>query len=257
MATRTFTHLYDRYEDAAQTVQALKDAGIPEDDISLVSNRAGETPATIGQTGQPSATTGYETAAPTTTGYEAGTTGTTGTAGYGTSATATTAGLTTGAPATGAESTGAESTGAGAGASAGTLIGGGLGLLTGLGLLAIPGVGPVVAAGWLVATITGAGIGAAGGGLLGSLVGAGVPEDQAHAYTEGVRRGGTLVTVRADESRASTIERVLEGRSASAVDLSARRADYQAEGWTGYDPAAEPYTAEQVEAERSRRVRVS
>jgi len=60
----------------------------------------------------------------------------------------------------------AASTGAGTGATLGTVVGGATGLLTGLGLLAIPGVGPVVAAGWLVATVTGAGIGAAAGGLM-------------------------------------------------------------------------------------------
>ena len=79
-------------------------------------------------------------------------------------------GATSTAPATEAPA----STGAGTGATVGTAIGGGLGLLAGIGSLAIPGVGPVVAAGWLVATLAGAGIGAAGGGLVGSLTGAGV-----------------------------------------------------------------------------------
>ena len=64
-------------------------------------------------------------------------------------------------------------TGAGTGASIGTIIGGGAGLLAGIGALAIPGIGPIVAAGWLVAALTGAGAGAAAGGLLGSLTGAG------------------------------------------------------------------------------------
>ena len=91
-------------------------------------------------------------------------------------------------------------TGVGTGASVGTLLGGGAGVLAGIGALAIPGVGPIVAAGWLVATLTGAGAGAAAGGLLGSLTGAGVHHDDAHVYAEGVRRGGSLVTVRADET---------------------------------------------------------
>ena len=156
-----------------------------------------------------------------------------------------------------AEGASAASTGTGTGASVGTILGGGAGLLAGLGMLAIPGVGPVVAAGWLIATLTGAGVGAAGGGLLGSLVGAGVPEEHAHTYAEGVRRGGTLVTVRADESQASRIEAVLNGRVPAAVDVTARRADYQTEGWTRHDTTAPVYTAEQVTAERSRRVRVS
>jgi hypothetical protein len=61
----------------------------------------------------------------------------------------------------------------------------------------------------------------------------------------------------ADESRAGTIEAVLDGRATSAVDVTARRTDYQAEGWTGHEIGATPYTAEQVAAERSRRVRIS
>jgi len=87
------------------------------------------------------------------------------------------------------DTTESAATGAGTGATVGTVLGGAAGLLTGLGLLAIPGVGPVVAAGWLVATLTGAGIGAAAGGLAGGLTGAGLSETDAHTYSEGVRRG--------------------------------------------------------------------
>ncbi len=122
--------------------------------------------------------------------------------------------------------------GAEAGASVGTLVGGGVGLLAGLGALAIPGVGPIVAAGWLVAMITGAGAGAAAGGLIGSLTGAGVDEKDAHVYAEGVRRGGTLVSVRADEARSMQAMEIL-GRHAS-VDIATREADYRAGGWDGY-----------------------
>ena len=100
-------------------------------------------------------------------------------------------------------------TGAGTGATLGTVLGGGAGLLAGLGSLAIPGVGPIVAAGWLVATLTGAGLGAAAGGLAGSLIGAGVSEADAQSYSEGVSRGGTLVTVRADEGMASRIQQIM------------------------------------------------
>ena len=120
-------------------------------------------------------------------------------------------------------------TGAGTGASLGTIAGGAVGLLTGLGLMAIPGVGPVVAAGWLVTTLTGAGIGAAAGGLIGGLTGAGVGEADAHTYSEGVRRGGTLVTVRADETRAATAMDILEKHGSVNVDERAR--SWQSEGW--------------------------
>ena len=155
-------------------------------------------------------------------------------------------GVTSGDPAQGA------STGGGTGASVGTVLGGGAGLLAGLGMLAIPGIGPIVAAGWLVATLTGAGIGAAAGGLFGSLTGAGVSEADAHTYSEGVRRGGNLVTVRADETMVGTVNAVLDGRT--PVDPVARRAEYEQEGWKSFDPAAPAYTTEQVVTERKRRV---
>jgi hypothetical protein len=130
--------------------------------------------------------------------------------------------------------TGSE-TGAATGATLGTVLGGGAGLLAGLGALAIPGVGPVVAAGWLVATLAGAGVGAAAGGLLGGLAGAGFGEDEAATYSEGVRRGGHLVVVRADESRAMEAERILDRHG--PVDVESRRAEWREGGWP---PGAAP-----------------
>jgi hypothetical protein len=131
--------------------------------------------------------------------------------------------------------------GAGVGATVGTMLGGGAGLLAGIGALAIPGLGPIVAAGWLVAALTGAGAGAAAGGLLGGLVGSGVPENEANVHAETVRRGGTMVTVRADESRIAQARSIL-GRH-TPVDVSAREADYRAGGWTSYsDDAVIPST---------------
>jgi hypothetical protein len=83
---------------------------------------------------------------------------------------------------------------AGAGAGVGATVGGVGGLLTGLGLLAIPGVGPVVAGGWLIATavgaVGGAVVGGATGGIVGSLSGAGVPEHDANFYAEGCAAAG-------------------------------------------------------------------
>jgi uncharacterized protein (TIGR02271 family) len=121
--------------------------------------------------------------------------------------------------------------GAGTGATVGTLAGGGAGLLAGLGMLAIPGLGPVVAAGWLVSTLVGAGAGATLGGLAGSLVDAGVDESDAHAYAEGVRRGGALVTVRASESEVSRIVDILDDEG--TVDFNERENTWRSEGWTG------------------------
>src|SRR5687768_12987303 len=101
--------------------------------------------------------------------------------------------------------------GAGAGAVGGGVLGGVLGLLVGVGALAIPGIGPVLAAGPLAAALgtagasalVGAGIGAAAGGIIGALVGAGIPEEDAGFYAEGVRRGGTLVLVKASDDMAN------------------------------------------------------
>ena len=100
--------------------------------------------------------------------------------------------------------------GAGTGAGVGAIVGGGAGLLAGLGIMAIPGLGPVVAAGWLAATLVGAVAGAAGGGLIGGLVSSGVSEKDAHVYAEGVRRGGSLVTVRAADSQVGIARDILQ-----------------------------------------------
>lgn len=133
--------------------------------------------------------------------------------------------------------------GAGTGASIGTILGGGAGLLAGIGSLAIPGVGPVVAAGWLIATLTGAGVGAAvgggAGGLVGLLTGAGVPHEDAHVYAETVRRGGNLVTVRVDDTQVPVVEAVLDRHA--PVDTAARGSAYRADGWTNHDETAEPW----------------
>ena len=97
--------------------------------------------------------------------------------------------------------------GATGGAGLGAAVGGAGGLLAGLGIMAIPGLGPVVAAGWLAATavgaLGGAVIGGAAGGIVGALTEAGVPEADAHVYAEGVRRGGSLVTARVGDELAT------------------------------------------------------
>jgi hypothetical protein len=143
---------------------------------------------------------------------------------------------------------------AGKGAGIGAAVGGVGGLLAGLGLLAIPGLGPVVAAGWLAATavgaVGGAAIGGAAGGLIGALTHAGVPEEDAHVYAEGVRRGGSLVTAKVEEDLVPTARRILnDDRS---VDLTSRRAAYRNEGWNGFDAAAPEYSADEIEAEQER-----
>ena len=139
------------------------------------------------------------------------------------------------------------STGVGLGLAAG----GGAGLLAGLGLLAIPGLGPVVAAGWFAATAAGAAAGAAAGGIIGALMDSGTPEADAHVYSEAVRRGGTLLTVRTETASESDVERILARHE--PIDPVVRRREYEQDGWREFDPSAEPYTPSQAEIDRIRR----
>ena len=137
--------------------------------------------------------------------------------------------------------------GAGKGAGIGAGIGGTAGLLTGLGLLAIPGLGPVVAAGWLAATAVGAAAGAATGGIVGALTEAGVSSEEAHSYAEGVRRGGTLVSARVADTDRSRLDAIL---NELAVNLRDRSAAWQKAGWKSFDSTSKPYGAEDVRKER-------
>lgn len=143
---------------------------------------------------------------------------------------------------------------AGIGAGVGAAIGGAGGLLAGLGIMAIPGVGPVVAAGWLISTAAGAVAGAlaggATGGIVGALTGSGVPEDDANVYAEGVRRGGTLVTARVAEVDRERLQELLHGTI--AVDVAQRRGTYQSEGWTAFDETAPTYPGERIRESRTR-----
>jgi hypothetical protein len=86
------------------------------------------------------------------------------------------------------------------GVATGGVIGGTLGLLAGIGALAIPGVGPLIAAGPIMATIAGVGAGGAVGGIVGALVGMGIPEYEAKRYEGAVKGGGTLLSVHCDTS---------------------------------------------------------
>jgi len=119
--------------------------------------------------------------------------------------------------------------GAATGAIGGGVLGGVIGLLAGVGALAIPGVGPIIAGGALASTLAGAGIGAAAGGLLGALMGMGVPEEDARHFDEGFKAGGTLVTVNAEGREAEARECLLEsggdlGSTSRGVTSGARGA---------------------------------
>lgn len=135
--------------------------------------------------------------------------------------------------------------GAAAGAGTGAIIGGLGGLLLGLGALAIPGIGPIVAAGPIAAALAGAGIGAAAGGIVGALVGMGIPEEHANAYAEGIRRGGTLVVVQAQDDHADHASSILN--RFNPVDIDQRSQSWRQNNWSRFDETAEPMRREQME----------
>jgi hypothetical protein len=203
--TTTISRLYDDYASASRAVGELEGAGVPHNEISIVSNNADN----------------WYTTAKSTTGR-------------------------IGRDADGVDDR-AESAGAAAGATLGAAVGGTAGLLAGLGLLVIPGLGPVVAAGWLASTAVGAAAGGATGGILGALAQAGVSENDAHVYAEGIRRGGTIVTARVPDPDRERYEAILDR---SAVNIRDRGAAYRKSGWKQFDTDAPPYSADQVRRER-------
>ncbi len=148
-----------------------------------------------------------------------------------------------------------EASGTTTGATAGAVVGGGTGLLAALGVIAIPGIGPLVAAGVLATTLVGAAGGSVVGGLIGALTDYGVSEDDAHVYSEAVRRGSSLVTVRTDDDRLATADAILNAHT--PVDVGQRRQAYMKSGWSKYDPASKGYTAEEIRKERERYLRGS
>lgn len=190
---RTIMAIYDELEDAYQTIETLRDAGIDRSNISLVTSDPDKEYAPYFQE----------------------------------------AGVARDEPVEGVLAGGA--------------IGGITGLLLGLGALAIPGIGPVVAAGPLVSGLVGAGIGATGGGLIGALAKAGIPEDEAGYYLEGIRRGGTLVAVTVMNYQADDVTQIL--KNSNPIDLNKRGEFWRNKGWTGFNPAE--YAADSLEDENT------
>jgi hypothetical protein len=200
---RTVVAIYDDFQAANNAVRELVDNGFARDNISIIANN---TSGTYGYPGTTKTTAESDSVA---------------------------------------DETGA---GAGVGAGIGAAVGGIGGLLVGLGALTIPGIGPVIAAGPLavaLSTLTGAGVGAVAGGvtggLLGALIGLGIPEQEAEFYAEGVRRGGVLVTVQAEEHNTDSILDVLNAYD--PVDIHDRAVEWRDEGWSGFDPNAVSYPA--------------
>jgi len=131
--------------------------------------------------------------------------------------------------------------GATAGGGAGAVIGGTLGLLAGIGALAIPGIGPFIAAGPIMATLAGLGVGGAVGGFVGALVGMGIPEYEAKRYEARIQKGGILLSVHCDTSeQVKRGKEILKntgaedisstGESSSDVSKSARDLNRRAAG---------------------------
>jgi hypothetical protein len=131
-------------------------------------------------------------------------------------------------------------------------IGSGVGVafLAGLGLLALPGMGAVMAAGWLATAAAGAGTGGVARGVIGTLLGAGVGKEHANLYAEGIRRGGSLVTVRASDHQIASIEEIMTRNH--AVDLRSRGRIYREAGWKSFDDSGDPYTESELAEERQR-----
>jgi len=118
--------------------------------------------------------------------------------------------------------------GAAAGVTAGGVIGGTIGILAGVGALAIPGLGPLIAAGPIVAGLAGAGVGGAIGGLVGALVGMGLPEYEAKRYEGYVKDGGTLLSVHCDVAeQISRAKQLLKGTGAVEIAASGESAGTQ------------------------------
>lgn len=136
---------------------------------------------------------------------------------------------------------------AGEGAGFGALIG----TLIGVGAALIPGIGPIIGAGPLAVALT-AGVGAAAGALTGGvtagLVDMGVDEDDANRYAEGVRRGGTLISLTTNDEWAERAETIMNRYQ--PVDLDVRSSLWRERGWTKFDHNAPPYNADQIEQER-------
>lgn len=132
--------------------------------------------------------------------------------------------------------------------------GGMLGMLAGFGALTLPAIGPILATGPMLGMLAGVAVDTPGsfggpGGLVAALEHVGAPRADAEVYAEGVRRGGSLVIVRVVQIDADVAAGVLADNG--AVDIDARWRSYEDRGFTGFDPGAEPYTAEEIDRERA------
>ena len=125
--------------------------------------------------------------------------------------------------------------GATTGAGTGAVVGGALGWLVGIGLLAIPGVGPFIAAGPIMAALAGAGAGGLAGGIAGALIGMGIPEYEANRYEGRIKKGGILLSVHADDRDwKNKAKDILERTGAEDIGV-------KGESGADYDKGDKPY----------------
>ena len=235
---KTIVGSFDSFDEAKRVARDLMDEGFRDNDVNVVaSNIRGE----------------YNT---TGTGDGTGTTsGTTSTAGnYGRGDYAPTRGVgddtlrSDSSALTRDRDAADDASGAATGAVTGGVVGGAAGLAASLMGLAIPGIGPIIAAGPIVATLSGAGVGAVAGGLIGGLTDMGVSKTDAEYYAESVRRGGALVTVRADDARAERAADIM--REHGAIDIERRAEQWRQRGWTGWNDQTQPYTRDDLDRDR-------
>jgi hypothetical protein len=141
------------------------------------------------------------------------------------------------------------------GAATGGVLGGTLGLLAGIGALAIPGVGPFIAVGPIMATLAGVGVGGAVGGLVGALVGMGIPEYEAKRYEGAVKDGGVLLSIHCDTSeQIDAAKRALKETGAKDISSSGEAgSDSKAGVHTTYgDLSSRDTVLEQEQLDRDR-----
>jgi heat induced stress protein YflT len=125
--------------------------------------------------------------------------------------------------------------GATAGAGTGAVVGGALGWLAGIGALAIPGAGPFIAAGPIVAALAGVGAGGAIGGIAGALIGMGIPEYEAKRYEGRIKKGGALLSVHCDDAEWTKNAKVILERT-GAQDIAST-----GEAAADYDKSDKPF----------------
>lgn len=122
-------------------------------------------------------------------------------------------------------------------------VGGLAGFATAMVALAIPGIGPLLAAGPIAAELVAGGVGAAAGAVLGGLRQSGVPEEDAGCYCEALKRGGILLSVSTSDERAEEAERIIGQHR--LIDIEDCAEQWRQSGWKGFDPNAEPVAASQ------------